>query len=164
MPGAAFGIVLITVVGQCVGAGDYESAKKQTAKVMKLSYLSLILVNIVILIFLEQLLGLFKLSPDTHSLAVTFLRIHCISMGLGWSMSFVLPNALRAAGDVRFVMIVAVISMWSVRVSAAYLLTFNAGIGPLGVWLAMGGDFFVRGTAYCLRWLSGKWKEKKVIG
>jgi Na+-driven multidrug efflux pump len=96
-------------------------------------------------------------------MAKTFLRVHCISMALGWPVSFALPNALRAAGDARFVMIAATISMWTVRVIAAYLLTFVLGIGPLGVWLAMGIDFVVRGTFYCSRWASGKWQEKKVI-
>jgi len=84
-------------------------------------------------------------------------------MALGWPVSFALPNALRAAGDARFVMIAATISMWIVRVSAAYLFTFVLGIGPLGVWLAMGADFVVRGTFYCSRWVRGKWQEKKVI-
>jgi Na+-driven multidrug efflux pump len=55
------------------------------------------------------------------------------------------------------------ISMWTIRVSAAYLFTFTFGMGPLGVWLAMGADFFVRGASFALRWRSGKWQEKRVI-
>jgi Na+-driven multidrug efflux pump len=84
-------------------------------------------------------------------------------MTIGWGMSFALPNALRAAGDARYVMIVASVSMWTVRVSAAYLLTFVLGLGPLGVWIAMGADFMARGSFYLHRWLSGRWTEKKVI-
>jgi Na+-driven multidrug efflux pump len=60
-------------------------------------------------------------------------------------------------------MAAATVSMWTVRVSAAYLLTYGAGLGPVGVWLAMGGDFIVRGTCYAARWLGGKWQNKKVI-
>jgi Na+-driven multidrug efflux pump len=78
-------------------------------------------------------------------------------------MSFALPNALRAAGDARFVMIAASVSMWTIRVSAAYFLTFVLGMGPLGVWLAMGADFIGRGSAYYLRWVRGKWMEQRVI-
>jgi Na+-driven multidrug efflux pump len=84
-------------------------------------------------------------------------------MAFGWAVSFALPNALRAAGDARFVMLAAVISMWLVRVSAAYLLTFTLGLGPLGVWLAMGADFVVRGAFYCTRWIRGRWQGKEVI-
>jgi putative MATE family efflux protein len=119
MPGMAFGMALLTVVGQCVGAGDYGAAKKETAKLMKLAYITLILISGAIFIFLEPLVSLFSLSPEAHDLAKSFLRIHCISMAAGWPMSFALPNALRAAGDARYVMIVASVSMWTVRVSAA---------------------------------------------
>jgi Na+-driven multidrug efflux pump len=83
---------------------------------------------------------------------------------VGWTLSFSLPNALRAAGDAKYVMLVAAISMWTVRVTAAYLLTFFFGLGPVGVWLAMAGDFLVRGFFYLRRWRSGRWESKKVIG
>jgi putative MATE family efflux protein len=163
MPGTAYGIALLTIVGQCVGAGDYTEAKKQTFKIMRLAYITLFIISALIFIFMESLVSLFSLSPEAHDLAKLFLSIHCISMALGWAVSFALPNALRAAGDARFVMIAASTSMWVVRVSMAYLFTFTLGLGPLGVWLAMGADFIVRGTAFTLRWRSGKWREKRVI-
>jgi len=163
MPGTAFGITLMVVVGQCIGAGDYAAAKKQAARIMKLAHVFLFAISATIFIFMEPLVGLFNLSPEAQKLAMSFLRIHCISMALGWSMSFILPNALRAAGDARYVMIVAVVSMWTVRVSAAYLFVFVLGMGPLGVWAAMGSDFAVRGVCYFLRWIGGKWQDKRVI-
>jgi putative MATE family efflux protein len=163
MPGMAYGIALLTIVGQCVGAGDYGGAKKQTAKIIKLAYGTLFVISLLIYLFMENLVSLFNLSPEAHDMAKLFLRVHCISMVIGWPMSFALPNALRAAGDARFVMIVAAVSMWTVRVSAAYLLTYTFGVGPLGVWLAMGGDFLVRGTCYLTRWLRGRWQYKTVI-
>ena len=163
MPGTAYGIALLTIVGQCVGAKDHNEAKKQTRKIMKLAYITLFAISAVIYIFLNQLVGMFNLSGEAQELAKSYLRIHCISMAVGWPISFALPNALRASGDARFVMFAAIISMWTVRVSAAYLFTFTLGIGPLGVWLAMGADFMVRGASYSLRWLGGKWQYKKVI-
>ncbi|MDR2483742.1 MAG: MATE family efflux transporter [Treponema sp.] len=163
MPGQAYCIALLTVVGQCVGSGDYAAAKKYTFKIMKMAYLTILVVNLAVYLFMDPLIGLFNLSGEAHDLAKTFLRVHCVSMTVGWAMSFALPNALRAAGDARFVMIAASVSMWTVRVSAAYFLTFTLGAGPLGVWLAMGGDFLVRGACYLSRWLSGRWQEKSVL-
>jgi putative MATE family efflux protein len=163
MPGNAYGMVLLTVVGQCVGAGDYTAVKRNTVKIMKLSYITIFVMNLLIYIFMEPVIGIFRLSGEAHNLAKTFLRVHCISMTIGWALSFGLPNALRAAGDARYVMIVASVSMWTVRVSAAYLLSYVFGVGPLGVWLAMGGDFIARGTCYLTRWLGGKWEQQRVI-
>jgi putative MATE family efflux protein len=163
MPGTAYGIALLTIVGQCVGAKDYAAAKKQTLKIMKISYITLFVIGAIIFVCMEPMIRLFNLSPEAQALSKSFLQVHCISIALGWAMSFILPNALRAAGDVRFVMIAATISMWIVRVSAAYLFTFTLGLGPLGVWLAMGADFIVRGICYFWRWNTGKWQEKQVI-
>jgi putative MATE family efflux protein len=164
MPGMAYGMALLTIVGQCVGAGDYGAAKKQTAKIMKLTYITLFIISSLIYIFMDQLIGLFSLSPEARDMAKAFLRVHCISMAIGWPMSFALPNALRAAGDARYVMIAASVSMWTVRVSAAYLLAYAFGVGPLGVWIAMGADFVSRGLCYLTRWRGGKWQTKQVIG
>jgi putative MATE family efflux protein len=163
MPGTAFGLALITIVGQCVGAGDYAEARRQTFKVMKIAYGTLFTIGFLIFVFMGPLINLFNLSPEAQSMAKSFLRVHCFSVALTWSMGFILPNALRAAGDVRYVMVTTTISMWIVRVSAAYLLAFTLGVGPLGVWLAMAGDFIMRGIFFLTRWRGGKWKDKKVI-
>jgi putative MATE family efflux protein len=163
MPGTAYGIALLTIVGQCVGAGDYDAAKKQCARIMKLAYMTLVFICGLIYIFMDPLISLFSLSDEAHRLAVSFLQVHCITMAIGWPMSFALPNALRAAGDARYVMVVATVSMWLVRVSFAYLLSYTLGMGPLGVWFSMGGDFLCRGAFYFARWKSGKWQTKKVI-
>jgi putative MATE family efflux protein len=163
MTGTAYGMALLTVVGQCVGAGDYEAAKKQTFRIMRLAYLTMGAISGLIVVFTDQVVGLFNLSGGAQDLAKVFLRIHCVSMIFGWPMSFALPNALRAAGDARYVMIVATISMWTIRVSAAYILSYWVGLGPIGVWLAMSGDFICRGLSYFTRWKSGRWMEQKVI-
>jgi len=163
MPGMAFSMGLLTVVGQCMGAGDIEGARQNTIRIMKLSWFTLFTLSGLIFIFLEPLIGIFHLGPEAHPMAKIFLQVHCISMVLGWTFSFALPNALRAAGDIRYVMIVATVSMFAVRVSSAYFITFALGVGPLGVWIAMGLDFLVRGSCYFSRWKSGKWQGKKVI-
>ena len=163
MPGMAYGMALLTVVGQCIGAGDYKAARKNTMKIMQLSYATIVVTNLLIYIFMEPIIGIFHLSGEAHRYAKIFLQVHCVSMVIGLPPSFVLPNALRAAGDARYVMIVATVSMWTIRVSAAYILCYIVKIGPIGVWLAMGGDFVGRGASYILRWRSGKWQNKRVI-
>ncbi|MDR0669659.1 MAG: MATE family efflux transporter [Treponema sp.] len=163
MPGSACGMALLTIVGQCVGAGDYGAAKKHCARVMKITYAITAALSFLTWIFRGPLIGIFNLSPEAYKFGSVFLELHCISMILAWPMSFALPNALRAAGDSRYVMWVATISMWTVRVSMAYIFTFALGLGPLGVWLAMGCDFISRGGFYLGRWLRGRWQEMHVI-
>lgn len=49
IPAAAMGLALTTVVGQCVGAGDYQSVKEYSWKLMKWAYVMLWGLNIVII-------------------------------------------------------------------------------------------------------------------
>ncbi|MCL2472092.1 MAG: MATE family efflux transporter [Treponema sp.] len=163
MPGNGFSMSLLTVVGQCLGAGNPEAAKRYTVKILKICWITIFVMSGLIFIFRDPLISLFNLSPEAHSAANTFLSVHCISMIIGWTFSFALPNALRAAGDARYVMKVGIISMWTVRVSAAYLLTFALGIGPVGVWISMGMDFVTRGIFFFIRWRRGRWQNMKVI-
>ena len=163
MPGQAFGLALLTIVGQCIGARDYPAAKRYTEKVLKICYVVIITLNMSVFIFMEPIMSIFSLSPEAHEMAKSFLSIHCITSGLFWPLSFGLPNALRAAGDASFCMIIATLSMFIVRASGAYILAHPLGIGPLGVWYAMAGDFILRSICYTLRWRRGKWQTKNVI-
>jgi len=163
MTGSGFGMGLLIVTGQCIGAGDYLAVKRHTKNIVILSYLSYLIINIFIFIFMNPLIDIFSLSDEAHRLCVLFLRVHCVTSTLFWCPSFVLPNALKAAGDARYVMIVAICTMWFVRVCSAFLLSYTLGFGPVGVYLAMGLDFLFRGIFYTKRWLSNKWIEKKVI-
>jgi len=163
MPGSGFGMGLLIVAGQCIGAGDYSAAKRYTKKIMILSYLTYLFININIFIFMKPIISIFNLSAEAGELCILFLRVHCVTSTLFWCPSFVLPNALKAAGDAKYVMIVAGCTMWIIRVCLAFLLAFTFGLGPVAVYLAMGADFLFRGIFFTKRWLSNKWKEKKVI-
>jgi putative MATE family efflux protein len=183
MPGNAYGITMLTIVGQSIGANNYPQAKAWNRKIMLLCYLTITVLAGTVFIFLNPIIGLFHLSPLGHSYGVEFLTIHCISMALLWTPAWCLPNALRASGDAKFVMLVAVISMYVVRVLLAYGITFylpcpdfllsfcqgarqgsfGGGWGPVGVWIAMGLDFLDRSCWFTGRWLSGKWMSKHVI-
>jgi putative MATE family efflux protein len=163
MPGSGYGMGLLIVTGQCIGAGDYLAAKRHTKKIVILSYITYLIINIFIFIFMDRIIGFFSLSQEAHRMCMLFLRVHCVTSTLFWCPSFVIPNALKAAGDARYVMIIAILSMWLIRVCSAYPLSFTLGFGPVGVYLAMGADFLFRGIFYTKRWLSNKWIEKKVI-
>jgi putative MATE family efflux protein len=163
MPGNAFGLALVTIVGQCIGAREHEGAKRYTVKILKMAHIFLIGVNILILIFMEPLVNCFNLSAEAHRLTKSYLLVHAIMTPIFWPESFTLPNALRAAGDARFCMVVSSITMWTVRVTLAYIISYALGVGPLGVWIAMTGDFVVRSACFTKRWRKGRWREKTVI-
>jgi len=163
MPGSGYGMGLLIIAGQCIGAGDYAGTKRYTKKVMIIAYITYLFININVVLFMNQIVGVFNLSEEARRLCVIFLRIHCVTSTLFWCPSFVLPNSLKAAGDARYVMVVAASTMWLVRVCSAYLMAFPLGLGPMAVTIAMGADFLFRGIFFTWRWKNGRWMGKRVI-
>ena len=85
--------------------------------------------------------------------------IHAGVSILIWPLAFVLPNALRAANDVRFTMIVSVLSMLVWRLAFSQVLCVQLGWGAVGVWWAMVLDWVCRTVCFVVRFASGVWKR-----
>ena len=163
--GQAMSLAMVTVVGRCIGAGDTEQATFYAKKLMKWVYLYQGALNIVLMIFVGPLIGLYKsLSPETVALARILVLTHQGFAVLLWPPSFVLPNALRAANDVRFSMVVSIASMAILRVGASWLLCVHFGMGAVGVWIAMVLDWICRTAFFVGRMVGGKWKTKYALG
>lgn len=165
VPGQAVGLSMVTVVGQCVGAREYGQAVDCTKKLMKVDYIAMDLSCLCLFFLSPVLVPAFNLTPATAAIAVQVLRWCAVFTAVFWPMSFTLPNALRAAGDARFTMVVSLLSMWICRIGMSYLLgsAWGLGLGLLGVWLAMFSDWVVRAVFFLIRFLHGRWKQQRVI-
>lgn len=157
IPGIAIGLAMVTVVGQCIGAGEVDQSVAYTKKLMIITYIAMVITGSVIGFGAPLILKLFNLSPETfemtRKLAVTYVWI---SMTF-WPTAFALQNALRAGGDATFVMAVSIISMWLFRIGCSYLLVNHFGLGVFGIWIAMYIDWVVRGVFFVTRFISRKW-------
>ncbi len=160
IPGKAISLAMITVVGRCVGAGDNEQAVYYTRKLLLWAYLTMGLSNGAIFLLVKPLVGIYALSGATMELAILLVQIHSGCGLFLWPASFVLPNALRAANDVRFTMVVSILSMAVWRLGFSYLICVRMGWGAVGVWIAMVVDWVCRVTCFVLRFRSGAWKTK----
>lgn len=162
-PGTAIQLGLTTVVGQCVGGRDYEQAVRYTRKLLWLTYGLMALLNLIVFFVAAPLVGLFHLSAAAAADARAVLYTFTLASIVIWPLSFTLPNALRAAGDARFTMIVSMLSMWVFRIGFSYLLGGTAQMGLMGVWIAMYIDWLVRAVVFTFRFARGKWKAIHVI-
>ena len=157
IPGQALGLAVVTVVGQCIGAGDYDSARQYEQKLLKFAYLSMAVVNILILVSLPLSLKLYNLTKETLELAAILVILHDGFAMIFWPTAFVLPNALRAAQDVRFTMVVSIFSMIAFRIFFSWVIGVRFGMGIIGVWIAMIIDWVFRGGLFIWRVRSGLW-------
>lgn len=159
--GQAMGLAMVTVVGQCVGARDEKQVTYYAKKMLRWSYLMQGASNVLILIFMGQLVGFYgALSGETRELAMQLSTIHAGMAIVFWPVSFVLPNALRAANDVKYTMWVGIGSMLMCRIFGSWLLCVHFGWGAIGVWIAMVADWVCRTAFFVPRMVGGKWKTK----
>ena len=163
VPGSAISLSLITVVGQCMGADDSRQAVAYTRKLMLAVYVSMGTLSALLFCFAGPLVALFHIGAAASVMAVEVLRWCAVFSATVWPLSFTLPNALRAAGDAKFTMVVSMLSMWIFRIGFSYLLAQFMDWGLLGVWVAMFIDWIVRALVFLIRFLRGRWKAKRVI-
>lgn len=160
IPGQAMGLSLITIVGQCVGARDTKQAVYYTKRVLKYSHAAVLITNLFVIVCLPWILQMYSLSAETAQYATIIILIHNTCSIIFWPESFELPNALRAANDVRYTMWIAIISMLLFRIAFSYILGLGFGMGVIGVWIAMILDWIFRDIFFIGRFARGKWKQK----
>lgn len=159
IPGVALGIAMITIVGQCVGADDEKQMRYYTKKLLMIAYAALLVLNILVMLGLDGLIWIYNLEPATSEIARKIIILHTICTILVWPFSFVLPNALRAANDVKFTMIASMVSMWTFRILFSYILAKGMQLGVMGVWVAMFIDWGFRSLCYGLRFFKGGYRK-----
>lgn len=163
IPGIAVGLAMVTVIGRCIGAGEKEQAKYYSKRLMGLSYGGMMIADIILLLAVRPIVSCFALSAEANEIAIQLLTCFAVCASLIWPMSFTLPNALRAAGDAKYTMEVSVFSMWVFRVASSYFFADTMGLGVLGVWIGMYVDWVFRSILFIIRYISGKWLEKRVV-
>ena len=157
--GSAINLAMITVIGQCVGAGDEKQIRIYTKKLLLIAYIPTIILNLILFLSLGWILDLYGLSPETTNLARTLIFIHNGCACLLWPLSFTFPNMLRACNDVQYTMVVSIASMFIFRIGFSYLIGARLGYGAVGVWIAMVLDWICRVICFLLRYRSGKWRK-----
>lgn len=163
IPGTAIGMAMITVVGQCVGAKDYEAVKKYTRKLMLIAYIAIWFMTAFMLLFSKNILSFYALSEESTALTMQVFVVHGVCACVIWPPAFALPNALRAANDVRYTMLVSLISMWLFRIGFSYVLAIYFNMGVLGIWVSMCIDWLCRAIFFVVRFARGKWKSISYI-
>ena len=164
IPASAVGMAVLTVVGQCLGAGEKEQAVWYARRLLLVAYCGAWVMNLSAFFFADRwALSWFSLSPEASAMALEVMMWFNIVSLFFWPSSFTLPNILRAAGDASFTMTVSIVSMWVFRVGFCYLWVLKMGGGLLSIWMGMYLDWAFRSICFMVRFVRGKWLEQKVI-
>lgn len=157
------GLAMMTVVGQCMGAGRQEEAKKHIWGLTALGEAVLALSCALIFVLVRPITVLGGMEAEAADMTVRLTRLICLYKPVVWALAFLPGYGVRAAGDVKFSMILATTTMWSCRVLVTVTLARVFHMGPLAVWLGMFSDWTLRAIGYTWRMRSGRWARHQVI-
>ena len=161
--GVAISPVYITVIGQCMGAGDTDGATYYMHKLTRLALVLSAAWNALVLLLLPAILPLYDITAETRRLIWIIVVIHNTFAAFVQPFSMPLSAGLRAAGDVRFTMIASIFCTVVLRTALSFLLGLYLGLGVIGIALAMGLDWCCKAALDILRFKSGRWKEFKLV-
>lgn len=161
--GVTLGPVYITVIGQCMGSGNQEQAKYYFKKLNKLAIVLSIVWNLIVLALTPLFMHFYQLSSETLQLIFYLVVIHNVFNAIVYPISGPLSNGLRAAGDVKFTMIVSIASTLLARFVFSIIFAIYLNMGVIGIAFAMCLDWTIRAVIFYCRYRSLKWLEFKVI-
>ena len=157
------GVGLMTIVGQCLGAGRKDEAVYYIKKLCVIAEVIIIISCLGVFALTKPVTILGGMEKESADMCFHMVMWITIVKPLVWIMAFIPGYGLRAAGDVKFSMIVSCCTMWACRFCLCVFLIRVMGFGPMGVWIGMFADWTLRGIIFTWRFHSRKWLQHKVI-
>jgi putative MATE family efflux protein len=156
-----FAIANTTLVGQSLGARDYEKAETYAYDSLKITMAVGFVIGILMVIFSKQLAAMYS---NDHLVIEESVAIVC-TFGLIEPLLAVLnlcSATLKAAGDIKYVMVTSFVGLWTFRVGLSFVLIHFFGMGLFGVMVGIFFDFCIRSVMYLVRMNRGRWKYMNV--
>lgn len=159
----AFGLsnAAATLVGQNLGAKNFERAEQSVLVTAKYSAILMCFVSLFFLIFSGPIVGMFTDIPEVHAHGTTALR----TLGSGfifYGVAMVFTQAFNGAGDTKVPTMLNFFCFWLFQTPFAYFLAKGLDWGAAGVVTAIPvTEFILAGTAFYL-FKKGNWKNVKI--
>lgn len=173
LPGLGLALAGTTLVGQAIGAGDRDWARRLGNAVIVVTMSFMGAVGILLALAGSWVMPAFVADTDPQGASVIELGIVLLWVAAGYQLFDGLNLgsgfALRGAGDVRMPALIFFALSWGVFVPLAHMLTFapgqgwfdvlpQFGCGAIGGWIALLAYVVLLGGALYLRWRSGRWR------
>jgi Na+-driven multidrug efflux pump len=154
--GLATGLSVEVLVGHCIGAGHLHAAHALVRRALARGLAVSVAVATAAALAGPWLLQGFTQDPEIIATA-TQLLWWTVLLEPGRTFNLVVVNALRAAGDARYPVVVGAWSMLVVLAGGSWLLGIHFGWGLPGIWVAYAADEWLRGLVMWRRWARHGW-------
>ncbi|MCC5830449.1 MAG: MATE family efflux transporter [Phycisphaeraceae bacterium] len=161
LPGFALGIASATLVGQYLGLGDPERARRAAVICWRYGAGLMGVMGLMFILVPHWLVNITTNQPEFLARAPDLLRI-AGPVQVFFATSIVLGQALRGAGATRTTLFITAVSTYTVRLPLAYLLGVHFELGLAGVWIGLSVELFVRGVLVAIFFHRGRWQDTSV--
>lgn len=161
LPCFGFGTGAQTLVGQSMGKGQLDLARRYGLEASRLATYYTIVLGCVFMLFPGAVISVITNDPDVAAVAVPLIQIAGAAQ-MFYAPGIVLAHALQAAGATMFVMWVEVLTHWVIFLPTCYALGVLLGYGIVGAWLALPAYIIVYSLWIYLKYRRGTWLHIKV--
>lgn len=156
MIGYGFATAATILVGQQIGAGNLEEAKKYAKLSTQFTVVCMTLLGAVLFFFGDWAATFFTEDPAVINDIGTALKISGVFQPF-LAVLMVLTGAFQGANNTKFPMYLTAFGMWAIRTLLVYLLGIQLGWGLAGVWIAIGIDIAFRAVVLVIQFSRGRW-------
>jgi putative MATE family efflux protein len=158
MPAQGFGIAATTLMGQHIGGGRSDSAKKSAHSALKLGLFYAIGLGIAFILFASPIVEIFTSDREVMELGRRMMLLAAVFQ-LFDTIQMIASGALRGAGDTKAPMIITVSFAWMLFLPLAFLFGTVLGWGVVGAWVGAVCYIAVLGTVMFARLERDRWKS-----
>lgn len=162
LPGIGLQIAATALVGQAIGAKDYDRVVAVNRFAQQLAIGWMIAAAVIFVVGAQHIAGFFTADPDIMAQAAWGLYSFAPGLPIA-GIQFVLQGTLRGAGDTHFPMWNSIATQWLVILPCAWFLGHVLGFGIVGAFLGFMASSVVNVTALRWRFGTGIWRSKAVL-
>jgi putative MATE family efflux protein len=159
----AFGLsnAAATLVGQNIGAKEFDRAEESVWKVAKYNAIFMAIVSTIFLLKAEFFIGLINNEPAVLKIGTLALRI--ISLGyIFYGIGMVMMNAFNGAGDSKTPTMINIFWFWIFQIPIAWLMAIKLNWGVTGVFTAIVVTETLVTITSIIIFKKGWWKQVKI--
>ncbi len=161
LPGYGFAAAAAALVGQNLGAGRPDLARRAGWESNKLSIYLMSACGVVIILLARPIAAAFVQDPEVIRDTVSFIWALGLAQPL-MAIDFTLGGALRGAGDTRFPLVAVFVGFYGCRLGSAYLAAHVFQLSLTWVWFALLGDYLARAILKGGRFNGERWQNVRV--
>lgn len=158
MPGFAFGTAATTLFGQSIGAKRPELGKKYVSYTIRLGAVVMFIMTLVMFFGSRFIMSIF--TPDEAVIEMGSVLVKILALiQVPQMIAMVYSGALKGAGDTKSPFLVALFSMWGVRVLGVTICVRLLGMGMTALCTCMCTDNVVRFILFSTIYRREKWRK-----